>query len=185
MAICAIMSAMLNIKSLSHHILFDMPCAGWLLFSATSGALAFAFIMQYGFDVHPCILCLWQRAPIGIAAILALTSVLWRPYGRQTQILFAVCAFVFLIELALAVFHTGVELHWWLGTSGCVLKPLNASSAEDLRQQLLHTVVARCDQISWTLFGLSMANWNVPFSLALAGYTATVSRLNAFQVGKK
>jgi len=41
---------------------------------------------------------------------------------------------------------------------------------------LLHTVVARCDEISWTLLGLSMANWNVFASGALAAFSFDAAR---------
>jgi len=169
------MVVMQNVASLFDRFPFRMPWAGWVLFVTTTGALVFAYIMQYVFDVQPCILCLWQRVPLGITAMLALTAVVWRPYNQRTQMLFIFCALSFLIELSLAVFHTGVELHWWLGTSGCVLSPLHGTSPDDLRQQLLHTVVARCDQISWTFLGLSMANWNIPFSLGFASYSTLVS----------
>lgn len=148
-----------------------MPRAATLIFAACFAALTFVFIMQYGFDVQPCILCLWQRVPFALAAALSLVAFLWKPYGQQTQILLGVCAAVFVIGACLALFHTGVELHWWLGTNGCAIQPLNATSVEDLRTQLMHTVVARCDEISWTFLGLSMANWNVAFSLALAVFS--------------
>lgn len=148
-----------------------MPKSGWLIFAASVGALLFVFIMQYGFGVEPCVLCLWQRVPFGFAAAAALVACLWRPYVNHTRVLLGLCAPVFGIGAALAIFHTGVELHWWLGTSGCVIVPLHGASPEDLRTELLHTVVARCDQISWTFLGLSMANWNVPFSLGLSGFS--------------
>lgn len=156
--------------------LLAMPMAGWLIFAAALGALSFAFVMQYGFNVHPCILCLWQRVPFGIAAMLALTAVLSHPYGRRAQIVLFLCAVVFFIGSGLALFHTGVELHWWLGTRGCAIQPLHGSTPEDLRMELLHTVVARCDQISWTFLGFSMANWNLPFSLSLAAFSILAGR---------
>jgi disulfide bond formation protein DsbB len=144
-----------------------MPRAAQLIFLASTGALAFAFVMQFEFGVEPCILCLWQRVPFGAALVLALTALLWKPYGRHTRIFLALCAAVFFINTGLALFHTGVERHWWLGTSGCAITPLHGAAPEDLRAQLLRTVVARCDEISWVFLGLSMANWNIPFSLGL------------------
>jgi disulfide bond formation protein DsbB len=77
--------------------------------------------------------------------------------------------------MGLAIFHTGVELHWWLGTSGCAVEPLNGASSADLREALLHTVTPRCDQIAWTILGFSMTNLNVGLSLALAFFAAAAS----------
>ena len=149
-----------------------MPLAAWLIALMAVGALAFAFVVQFGFGIEPCILCLWQRAPFGIAAMLTIAAILSRPYGARTRYLLIACTVVFLIGAGLAVFHTGVELHWWIGTTGCSIQPLHGSSPEDLRLELLRTAVARCDQISWTLLGFSMTNWNIPFSLGLALYSA-------------
>lgn len=153
-----------------------MPRAAWVLFAACAGALLFALTMQFGFDVQPCVLCLWQRVPFVIGAVLSLLAALWKPYGRRTSILLALAALALLINSGVAFFHTGVELHWWLGTKGCSIQPLHGTSVEDLRTQLLHTVVAHCDQISWTFLGLSMANWNMPLSLSLAVFAFLAAR---------
>jgi disulfide bond formation protein DsbB len=156
--------------------LLKIPRSGWIIFAASVVALAFAFTMQYGFDVQPCILCLWQRVPYTVVALLALIACLWRPYGRITKIILMLCTALFAVETGVAFFHTGVELHWWLGTKGCAIQPLNGTSVEDLRMQLLHTVVARCDEISWTFLGLSMANWNVLYAAVLTVFAGMASR---------
>jgi len=147
--------------------LFGMPRAPLLIMLAAAGALVFAFLFQYGFGYQPCILCLWQRAPFAVGIILAGLALVprLRPYAAY---LFGLCALVFFISVGLAIFHTGVERHWWLGTEGCAITPLSGKSVEDLRTQLLHTVTARCDEIAWTFLGLSMANYNVMYSLLLA-----------------
>jgi disulfide bond formation protein DsbB len=151
------------------------PLAAQLLLAASLGALLFVFVMQYGFGLHPCVLCLWQRVPYGAAAVLALLAWVWRPCRHHTAFLLALCAVCYLAGLGLAVFHSGVELHWWLGTSGCAVQPLNGASADDLREALLHSVAPRCDQIAWTLFGLSMANYNIGLSMALAFFAAAAA----------
>jgi disulfide bond formation protein DsbB len=147
--------------------LFTMPNTARFILAAALAALLFAFTVQYDFGVQPCILCLWQRVPYGLVILLAGLACLpaMRPHA---PVMLVLCAGIFVIGAGLAIFHTGVELHWWLGTSGCALTPLHGSTPEDLRTQLLHTVVARCDEISWTFLGLSMANWNVGYSLILA-----------------
>ena len=152
-----------------------MPLFARLLLFLNIGALAFAFTMQFGFGVEPCILCLWQRVPYGLAAFLSLLALTWKPYHRQTTFLLALCVIAYLAGMGLAIFHTGVELHWWTGTAGCAVQPLNGTSPEELRQSLLQRVTPRCDQISWTLFGFSMTNYNIAMSLALAFLTAVAT----------
>ncbi|HIE20206.1 MAG TPA: disulfide bond formation protein B, partial [Rhodospirillales bacterium] len=42
-------------------------------------------------------------------------------------------------------------------------------TVDELRQLLMQAKpVKACDEVDWTLFGLSMATYNVAFSLALA-----------------
>ena len=152
-----------------------MPNAARFILAASSAALIFVFTMQYGFHYQPCVLCLWQRVPF--AATIVLAGLALTPMMRkQVWLLLGLCAVVFLIGTGLAVFHTGVERHWWLGTSGCTFAPLHGTSVEDFRTQLLHTVMARCDEISWTFLGLSMANYNALYSLVLALFSLCAAK---------
>ena len=141
---------------------------------ASAGALLTAYIAEYGFGYFPCTLCLWQRGPLWAA--LAVVAIMLLAGRRQARIWLGVLAMLFAIEAGIAAFHVGVEQHWWEGTASCSVAEsasaggadAAASAASSLREQLLGTPVARCDQVTWTLFGFSMAGWNVPFSLLLA-----------------
>jgi disulfide bond formation protein DsbB len=153
----------------------SLPNAARIILAASALSLIFAFVMQYGFKYQPCILCLWQRVPYAAAIIfsaLALTPNL----RHYTPVLLALCALVFFTGFGLAIFHTGVERHWWLGTSGCSITPLHGGTAEDFRTQLLHMAVARCDEISWKFLGLSMANYNVPWSFILGLFSLCAAK---------
>ncbi len=81
----------------------------------------------------------------------------------------ALAGLAFLTGAGIAIFHVGVEQLWWRGTTEChapVFDP-NASIA-DLREQLLGTGFVACDEVQWSLFGISMAGYNVLASLGLA-----------------
>jgi disulfide bond formation protein DsbB len=160
----------------------SMPMAAKILLVASLGALLFALIMQYGLALQPCVLCLWQRVPYIAASILLVGTLLWKPFGRQSGFLLGLCALSYLSGMGLAIFHSGVELHWWLGTSGCAVTPLNQGSIEDIRRSLLQTITPRCDQIAWTFLGLSMTNYNIVFSFILE-FFATLACL--YQFSKK
>ncbi len=155
-----------------------LPFAAGLLFLANSGALAFAFAMQYGFNFEPCYLCIWQRFPYGAAAVLSLAALLWKPYGKQTTVLLACCSLSYIAGAGLAFFHSGVERHWWKGTQECRVTIPESLSVEELRQSLLEATTARCDVIQGTLFGLSMTNWNVLAFLGLAVFTVYLIHKN-------
>jgi len=156
--------------------LLAMPRSAYGIAAASIGALLFAFTLQFGFGVLPCQLCLWQRVPFSAAAALALMALYTRPYGKHTQALLGSCAVLFLANAGIAVFHSGVERHWWEWHSACTGLSLTGDSLEAMREKLLAAPVTRCDEITWSLFGLSMANWNIPFSLMLATVSGMAAR---------
>ncbi|MDE1900696.1 MAG: disulfide bond formation protein B [Alphaproteobacteria bacterium] len=152
-----------------------LPRAAQLLLAASLGSLAFVLVMQFGFGLEPCVLCLWQRVPYDAAAIIAAILWAWKPYARHSVVLLILLTAIYLTGMGLAVFHTGVEQHWWVGTPGCAVQPLNGTSPDDLRRQLLQMTVPHCDHIAWTFLGLSMANWNIVWSLFLAFFAAATA----------
>ena len=70
-----------------------------------------------------------------------------------------------LISFGVAGYHAGVEWQLWEGPAGCTANLAAGLGAADLVDQLLATPVVRCDDVPWSLFGLSMAGWNVLLSV--------------------
>ncbi|MCB1537967.1 MAG: disulfide bond formation protein B [Rhodospirillales bacterium] len=134
--------------------------------AVSAGALAMAYIAQYGFGLEPCELCLMQRVPYALGAVLAV-MVFARP-GWARGALAAMGVF-FLAGMGIAAFHVGVEQHWWAGLPTCSVK-LDASNIDVLRAQILNSARVPCDKIAWEMFGISMAGYNVPTSAVLAAF---------------
>ncbi|MDD3288597.1 MAG: disulfide bond formation protein B [Alphaproteobacteria bacterium] len=149
------------------------PRAALLIMAASVGALLCAFIAQYVFDLQPCILCIWQRIPFAVSIVFMGGVLASRANPQLCGGLFLSCALAMLINVGLAIFHTGVEQHWWTGTTGCAIDTFSMNdgevTAEKLRQALKAVRIISCDKITWSFLGLSMANWLIPFS---AGMTA-------------
>jgi len=138
-----------------------------LLFLAASVAIVGgALLFQHVGGLRPCELCLYQRWPYYAAILLSLGALLW---GRReaTLGLLALCVLLFLAGGALAFYHVGVEQHWLAGPTTCSGGISASGSVADFTQQLLNTPPVRCDEIAWSLFGISLAGWNVLASLAL------------------
>ncbi|EWY39618.1 disulfide bond formation protein [Skermanella stibiiresistens SB22] len=138
-----------------------------LLLLASAGSLLAAFFFQYVIGLQPCVLCIWQRWPYAAVIVMAGLILLIKPGPRARAALLALCGVAFLIGGGIAVFHVGVEQHWWTGTPGCGV-PASATSVDALRAQIMAAPVVRCDQVAWSLFGVSMAGYNILISLALA-----------------
>lgn len=153
----------------------SMPLVAKLLLVGNVGSLLFALALQHGAGIPPCILCLWQRIPYAAIALLSVFILLWKPYGRQTVILLSLCSLIYLGGAGIALFHTGVERHWWKGTESCDTTEIKGGTIEELRQALLATNDVPCDEIPWAIFGLSLANLNVLGSLGLAFFVGAAA----------
>ncbi len=153
-----------------------MPWAGLILLLAGAGALIAAFSAEHLFGIQACSLCYWERVPYVAVIFFSALALLWRPYGRAARVLIALCSIAFLVSMGQAIFHTGVEQHWWADLSSCALEPLEAENLTELRNQLLAQSTVPCDQISWTFLGVSMVIWNVFFSLAMALFAEESAR---------
>ena len=121
-----------------------------------------AFVFQL-LGYAPCKLCLWQRWPHGLAIVAGLAVYLT---GRRH---FAwIGALSALTTACLGLYHTGVERGYWLGPSTCSSGSIRGLSSGDLMNQILNAPLVRCNEVAWSLFGLSMASWNAVLSLGLA-----------------
>ena len=123
----------------------------------------------------PCVLCLYQRIPYAITIALGLAGF---AAPRLLVPLMLLAALAFLTGGGIAVFHVGVEEAWWTGTEACVGTQDKAASIDELRAQIMATPVVRCNDIQWSLFGISMAGYNVLTSLALAGFALLAAKRN-------
>lgn len=127
--------------------------------------LAMAFAFQHIGGLAPCAMCLWQRWPNAIAIALGAVG-LFRP---QTLVLLA-GGVTMLVNAGIALYHSGVERHWWLGPQSCTSRgtELGSMSVDDLLNPDIGSAVVLCDEIPWQLLGLSMANYNIAAGVALA-----------------
>lgn len=127
-------------------------------------SLAVAYMAQYGFGLLPCELCLIQRIPFAVNVLLGFIGIFWA--AGQCGIV-CTSGVIFLINAAIAFFHSGVERHWWPGLEGCSAPQLG-NAVSDILSKLEQTPAVRCDAIPWQFLGLSMANYNVAFCAGLA-----------------
>ncbi len=129
-------------------------------------ALAAAFIAQYGFDMAPCVLCIYQRIPFAINILLGLViyKLAKKNHYNGAALMLVLAGIVFLTNSALAFYHVGVEQLWWESAlEGCKFDPTNLRAAASAPP-------VPCNIIPWQdpVLGLSMAGWNV-VACGLAG----------------
>jgi disulfide bond formation protein DsbB len=86
----------------------------------------------------------------------------------------ALCGAVLAAGAAVAAYHVGVEQHWVAAPAACtgIASGAAAGSVEELKRRIMEQQVVRCDEIAWSLFGISMAGRNFLASVVLAASTS-------------
>ncbi len=133
----------------------------------STALLAGAFLFQF-LGWAPCKLCLWQRWPHAVA--IAIGAIALTVGGRIWAWAGAACM---VAASGLALYHTGVERKWWEGPASCTGGgdlPLGAGSALLPGAAADTPALVLCDQLQPFFLGLTMANWNLLFSLGLLAF---------------
>ena len=144
---------------------------------ASLAMLAAAFTAQYLFGLEPCVLCLYQRVHYGATAVLAVVGVSLAGEGRMPGMIVGLCGVVFLTGAGLALYHVGVEQHWWGSIAACGGGGVRGDiTLEQLRAGLAAKPPKPCDQVDWTFFGVSLAGFNALASLGLAVFSLAAAR---------
>jgi disulfide bond formation protein DsbB len=139
--------------------------AGFVL-TASAVVLGAALASEYWGGLAPCELCLLQRWPWWLA--IAVAAAAWLAGDRLPPAVPAILlGMVFVASAGVALYHVGVEQHWFAGPSACTGSITGATSIEALKAQLLARQPVSCDAPSWTLFGVSLAGLNLIASALL------------------
>lgn len=128
----------------------------------SAALLAGAFAFQYLGGLAPCKLCLWARWPHGAAILIGMLA-LFLP-GPVLPVLGALAAAA---TMGVGIYHTGVEQRWWEGPTTCTSGSIEGLDPAALLDQILAAPIVRCDEIAWSLWGISMASWNAILSAGL------------------
>ncbi|MEL6521172.1 MAG: disulfide bond formation protein B [Pseudomonadota bacterium] len=135
---------------------------------AAGGSMAM-LLAAWGFEyiggLAPCKLCYWQRWPHIAAVVIGIVAL-----GAGLRWLALLGATAAATTAGVGLYHTGVERGWWPGPSSC---SGGGGMGDMTGAELLSTEgvgsVVMCDQVAWSLFGLSMASWNMLVSLLFVG----------------
>ena len=133
------------------------------------GLLGGALGSQYVGGLHPCEMCYWQRWPHGAAILLAALAFTAPASSPRSRTLTLLATAAIAISGAIGVYHAGVEAGIFEGFTTCT-----ATRGMSL-QDIINAPLVRCDQVQWSLFGISMAGWNAILSLTGAALIVTLA----------
>ncbi|HMN54720.1 MAG TPA: disulfide bond formation protein B [Sphingopyxis sp.] len=131
-----------------------------------------ALVSQFGFGLHPCEMCYWQRWPHQAAIVLALLALLLNRNDKIMRALTLLAAIAIAVSGAIGIFHAGVEYGLWEGLTTCSTSHSGPISLDEI----MAAPIIRCDVAQWRLLGISLAGFNAIFSAAAAALVLTLLR---------
>src|ERR1700722_7630342 len=132
------------------------------------GVLGAAYCMEHYFGILPCKMCLYERNVFMVVGAFSFISFFLAP-ARFHSFALIILGFIFIGGSLLAGYHVAIQQHWVSLPTFCASNDFSdLDSVESLRNQMLKTPFVRCDQVTWTLFGLSLAAYNAILSFFLA-----------------
>ena len=140
-----------------------------LLFSIF--ALSAAYFIEYFLGHQPCNLCLIERIPYAISIIIIVICLFTQKFEKITLIILSI---TFFAAALLSFYHFGIEQGFIKESLVCDLNnPGNELSREALLNQLKEMPIS-CKNVTFKIFGLSLATFNVFISIILSAITIKI-----------
>ena len=133
-----------------------------IVFTASFSILISAYVLELFFNHPPCNLCEYQRVPYFFLLLISLVSV----KIKKIQLKF-VALLCFFISFIISGFHSLVERKLVEFDIGCTSIGSDIDNIEDLRNFLEQTPLIKCDEISFSILNMSLANLNFIISALL------------------
>ncbi len=172
----------------------DNRIAFFLIPAASAAALGLALVAQYGFGLHPCELCQYQRVPYLLAILVG--SIFYchpgfRPGSTEKHItyfkvdavmrrhdnIYIIYFLLMAAETALAFYHFAVEKGYV--SSGCSDKIGGEGNAQEMLDKIMAAPVVSCSQPQFEFLHISMAGYNGIYALCLAIIAIILWKKNA------
>ena len=128
-------------------------------------ALSFAYFVEFILGHEPCNLCKIERIPYLGALILCSLLVL---INKWEKIILSLILFLFIFGTVVSVYHVGIERGIFSESLLCELG-LNSEiqNPDELLKTLKNTPIS-CKEVTFTIFGLSLATFNAVLSLIIS-----------------
>tara|TARA_Y100000996_G_scaffold223497_1_gene175821 strand:- start:632 stop:1108 length:477 start_codon:yes stop_codon:yes gene_type:complete len=129
-------------------------------------AIIYALYIEYYLNYQPCKLCLYQRVPFILAIFVSFVGF---NFPKKDEVLILLIT-TFAVGMIISGYHFGIENNIFEEFKGCSNNSLNITDKADLLKSLNQTLPS-CKDISFTLFGISLAGLNFLSSLLILIYS--------------
>ena len=128
-------------------------------------ALTAAYFVQHILGHKPCNLCLIERIPYIFAVLIIILTLILKKFEKLVLVFLSL---IFVSATIISFYHFGIEQGFIAESSVCDLGNKNANvSKDDLLKELQQKTIS-CKDVSFRIFGLSLATINTIISLILS-----------------
>ena len=139
-----------------------------LILSFSIFAIFSAYFIQYVLKHQPCNLCLIERIPYFFSIIVISICLFTKKFEKLSLIILSL---IFFSATLIASYHYGIEQGFFKESFVCdINNEIRNLSKEALLNQL-KTMPVSCKNVTFKIFGLSLATFNIFISLILGGIT--------------
>ena len=131
-------------------------------------AILTAYIIQYVLGHQPCNLCLIERVPYIFSIIIISTCLLSQQFEKITLIILSL---TFFMAALLSFYHYGIEQGFIKESLVCDLNNLNSELSKEALLNQLQNMPISCKDVTFEIFGISLATFNIFVSLILSAIT--------------
>ena len=140
-----------------------------LLFSIV--AIITAYIIQYVLGHQPCNLCLIERIPYFFSIIIVSVCLFSNKFEKITLIILSL---TFFAATLLSFYHFGIEQGFIRESLVCNLNIESNNFSKEALLNQLKTMPVSCKDVTFKVFGLSLATFNIFISLILSAITMKI-----------
>jgi disulfide bond formation protein DsbB len=133
-----------------------------LLFSVF--ALIAAYFIQYVLKHQPCNLCLIERIPYFLSIIVISICLITRKFEKVSLL---VLSLIFFSATLISFYHFGIEQGFIRESLVCDLNIESNNLSKEALLNQLKTLSVSCKDVTFKIFGLSLATFNIFFTLIL------------------
>jgi len=138
-----------------------------LLFSIF--ALITAYFIQYVLKHQPCNLCLIERIPYIFSIIIISICLFTEKFEKLSLIILSL---IFFSATLISFYHFGIEQGFIKESLVCDLNDKNNILSKEAILSQLKEIPVSCKEVTFKIFGLSLATFNIFISLILGVITA-------------
>ena len=127
-----------------------------------------AYFIQYVLGHDPCNLCLIERIPYIFSTIIISICLLTKKFEKITLLILSL---TFFTAMLLSFYHFGIEQGFIKESLVCDLNSSNNDLSKEALLSRLKEMPISCKNVTFKIFGLSLATFNIFISLILSAIT--------------